>query len=84
MTPIEQVRQALSGIECHDDSGLLRSKSKDFHWYSPVLSALLQDKTADLLVIPKDVEELRRVASACVRFRVNVTLRGGGTGNYGQ
>lgn len=84
MTPVEQVRHALHGIECHDDPGLLRSKSKDFHWYSPVLSALLQDKTADLLVIPKDVEELRRVASACARFRVNVTLRGGGTGNYGQ
>ncbi|MCJ0761662.1 FAD-binding oxidoreductase [Variovorax terrae] len=81
---IESLKQALAGIEWHDDPGLLRSKSKDFHWYSPVLTELLQDKTADLLVQPRDMDELRRVAAACARLRLPVTLRGGGTGNYGQ
>ncbi len=78
------LRRDLAGIECHDDPALLRSKSMDFHWYSPVLTELLRDKTADLLVVPRDMAELKRVAAACARHRVPVTLRGGGTGNYGQ
>lgn len=81
---MQALREQLQGIECHDEPGVLRSKSKDFHWYSPVLTGLLQDKVAELVVVPKDVGELRRVASACALARVPVTLRGGGTGNYGQ
>ncbi len=84
MSRIAALKQDLAGIECHDDPALLRSKSMDFHWYSPVLTELLKDKTADLLVVPKDMDELGRVAAACARHRVPVTLRGGGTGNYGQ
>ncbi len=78
------LRAELTGIECHDAPALLRAKSVDFHWYSPILTELLKDKTADLLVVPANLDELRRVASACARHRVPVTLRGGGTGNYGQ
>ena len=81
---LDRLRRDLAGIEAHDDPALLRSKSVDFHWYSPILSELLQDKTADLLVVPRDIGELHRIAAACARHRVPLTLRGGGTGNYGQ
>ena len=81
---LDRLRQDLAGIEAHDDPALLRSKSVDFHWYSPILSEMLRDKTADLLVVPRDIGELRRIAAACARHRVPLTLRGGGTGNYGQ
>ncbi len=84
MTDLRSLRQALDGIEMHDDPALLRAKSVDFHWYSPVLTELLRDKTADLLLVPRNMDQMRRIASACARARVPVTLRGGGTGNYGQ
>lgn len=84
MNQIETLKRALAGIEMHDDPALLRRKSKDYAWYSPVLSELLRDKTADLLVLPASIDELRLVAAACARQRIAVTLRGGGTGNYGQ
>ncbi len=84
MSAIDALRQDLDGIDMSDDAGLLRSKSKDYHWYSPVLSDMLRDKTADLLLRPKTVLELERIAAACARHKVPITLRGGGTGNYGQ
>lgn len=33
---------------------------------------------------PRTEDEIRRVVSACARDRVPITLRGSGTGNYGQ
>lgn len=84
MNAIVLLRRELAGIEAHDDPALLRSKSVDFHWYSPILSQQLRDKTADLLLVPHSIDELRRIAAACARHRVPLTLRGGGTGNYGQ
>jgi len=81
---IAAVRRDLAGIDCSDEPAVLRAKSTDFHWYSPVLTELLRGKVADLLVVPADLDQLARVAAACARHRVPVTLRGGGTGNYGQ
>ena len=58
--------------------------SSDFHTYSPVLEPLLAPCRAQLAVRVHSLEELRRVASACARHAVPLTLRGAGTGNYGQ
>ena len=33
---------------------------------------------------PRDVAEVLRLAAVCARHRVPLTVRGGGTGNYGQ
>jgi FAD/FMN-containing dehydrogenase len=84
MNALDRLRHDLAGIEIHDDPALMRSKSVDFHWYSPVLTDLLRDKSADLLAVPHTIDELQRIAAACARLRVPLTLRGGGTGNYGQ
>jgi FAD binding domain len=62
----------------------LRGKSQDFFWYSPILKEQLKDCIADLVVMPRDEEEVRLVAAAVARWRVPLTIRGGGTGNYGQ
>ena len=53
-------------------------------WFSPVLKRQLQGKVADLVVVPRDEADVMRVASAAARYRVPITIRGGGTGNYGQ
>ncbi|MCS7464003.1 FAD-binding oxidoreductase [Paenibacillus doosanensis] len=58
--------------------------SKDFYWYSPILTELLDGKTADVIVYPLNEEEVKRVLSLAVQHEVPVTVRGAGTGNYGQ
>jgi FAD/FMN-containing dehydrogenase len=66
------------------DPVIVRRRSRDFFWYSPVLNAQLNGKSADLIVAPRDEAEVIRVAAACVRHRIPLTVRAGGTGNYGQ
>ncbi len=58
--------------------------SRDFYWYSPVLKKLLEDKTADVVVQPVSVDEIRQVLHCCYSRAIPVTARGAGTGNYGQ
>ncbi len=58
--------------------------SRDFYWYSPVLKAALDDKVADVVVQPVSVEEICAVMRHCHAENVPVTVRGAGTGNYGQ
>ena len=58
--------------------------SRDFYWYSPVLRPLLDGKRADVVVQPATKEEIVRVMRYCHAQNVPVTVRGAGTGNYGQ
>jgi FAD/FMN-containing dehydrogenase len=76
--------QDIAGIAYSRDAHQLAIKSKDYYWYSPILKAELEDKQGDLIVSPKSEEEVLRVAAACAKHRLNITVRGGGTGNYGQ
>ena len=75
---------AIDGIRVIDNPAEVRLKSRDFFWYSPLLKETLGDKSADLVVCPRDEADVIRVARAAARFHVPVTPRGGGTGNYGQ
>jgi FAD/FMN-containing dehydrogenase len=63
---------------------IVRRRSRDFFWYSPILNEQLDGKSADLIVTPRDEAEVVRIAAACARHRVPLTVRAGGTGNYGQ
>ena len=74
----------IDGIEVIDSPQTVRLKSRDYFWYSPILNAKLKKCWAHLVVLPADEAEVLRVAAACAKHRVPVTLRGGGTGNYGQ
>ncbi len=58
--------------------------SHDFYWYSPVLRPKLVDKIADVAVQPISVNEVLAVLRYAVRRDVPLTVRGAGTGNYGQ
>ena len=78
------LRRELAGIATADDPATLKLKSRDFFWFSPILKPLLDDKRADLVAAPRDKDEVLRVAAACAKHRVPLTVRGGGTGNYGQ
>ncbi|MBL8382549.1 MAG: FAD-binding oxidoreductase [Burkholderiales bacterium] len=80
----EGLAGALAGIECSRDPGRLAAASRDYYFYSPILAEVLDGRVGELLVRPRDEAEVVRVAAACARFRVPLTIRGGGTGNYGQ
>ena len=87
MTPPEKLaafRADIGDIACQDDAKALAVKSKDYYWYSPILKALLDDKLAQLIVVPTSEAEVMTIAAAIARHRIALTIRGGGTGNYGQ
>jgi FAD/FMN-containing dehydrogenase len=81
---LERLKQRIGGIRFEDNPALVRQKSRDFYWYSPVLKRQLDAVTGDLVVAPASEAELRQVMAACFELRIPLTPRGGGTGNYGQ
>ncbi len=62
----------------------LRRRSRDFFWYSPVLNKQLHGLSADILALPRHESDVIRVAASCAKRRIPLTVRAGGTGNYGQ
>jgi FAD/FMN-containing dehydrogenase len=84
MTDYQALKKELDGIEVEDNPTLVRQKSRDFHWYSPILKAQLANVTGDLVVSPKTEEEVIRLLKVAYAHDVPVTARGTGTGNYGQ
>jgi len=84
MSAIAALKADLDGLQIEDNPQIVKQKSRDFFWYSPVLKEQLDDVTGDLVVTPKSEEEVIRVLKACYAAEVPVTTRGSGTGNYGQ
>jgi len=62
----------------------LERLSHDRFDYSPVLTPLLRDRRAQLVVQATTTAQVLKVAKACARAGVALTVRGAGTGNYGQ
>jgi len=83
-TRIAGLLAELPGIEAETDPVLVRLKSRDFYWFSPVLRPLLDGKRGEVVIRPADEVQVLAVLAACLRHRVPVVPRGGGTGNYGQ
>jgi FAD/FMN-containing dehydrogenase len=81
---VTALRRDLDGLKIEDNPAIVKQKSRDFFWYSPVLKRQLDHVTADLVVSPKSESEVIRILEACYRHGVPVTPRGSGTGNYGQ
>lgn len=77
-------RDAIGDIPVYDDDRLLQAKSRDYYWYSPILKADLDRHSGQLLVQPRSEAEVITVAATAARLRIPLTLRGGGTCNYGQ
>ena len=85
MTPnIAAAREALSHLDIEQNDTLVRNKSRDFFWYSPVLKDRLDHVTADFVVAPRSEAEVIEVLKVCYAHDCPVTTRGAGTGNYGQ
>ena len=84
MTALQSFLAEISPIEFTQNAAQVAAKSRDYFWYSPILTELLDGKVGDVVVTPRTQEDVVRVAAACAKHRIHITVRGGGTGNYGQ
>lgn len=84
VSAVEQLQFQLPDLDWITDPGRIERLSQDFSWFSPVLKRELQGKLADVVVRPRTEDEIRQLVAACARLKVPVTIRGSGTGNYGQ
>jgi FAD/FMN-containing dehydrogenase len=81
---VNAAKAALAHLDIDDNPVSVKAKSRDFFWYSPVLKARLDHVTAAFVVAPRDEAEVIEVLRAAHAHDVPVTVRGAGTGNYGQ
>ncbi len=81
---IAAFRKMIGGVKCEDNAVLVKQKSRDFYWYSPVLKRELEAVTGDIVVSPVSEAEVATVLAAAHKLKIPVTPRGSGTGNYGQ
>jgi FAD/FMN-containing dehydrogenase len=83
---LEALANALraSGLEPIRQPDELKRLSQDRHDFSPLLTPLLSGCRAQLAVRVGSVDQVRQVAAACFQAKVPLTVRGAGSGNYGQ
>ena len=81
---IAALKRRLGPIRCEDNAAIVKQKSRDFYWYSPVLKRQLDAVSADLIVSPANEAQLIETLAAAYALAIPVTPRGAGTGNYGQ
>jgi FAD/FMN-containing dehydrogenase len=79
-----ELRERAPDLPLVSEPAELSRLSRDFHDYSPVLVPLLAGCRAQLAARPRSVAQVRAAAGACARQGVPLTVRGAGTGNYGQ
>lgn len=84
MSDIKRLKKLLGTIKAEDNPLIVKQKSRDFFWYSPVLKRQLDKVAGDLVVMPKNEAEVVETLRLCHECGVPVTPRGAGTGNYGQ
>lgn len=81
---VAAAKAALSHLDIEEKDVAIRTASRDFFWYSPVLKARMDHLLADFVVRPKTEAEVIEILKTCYAHGVPVTTRGAGTGNYGQ
>ena len=81
---LEALINSLSGIEIISERSQLVKLSQDYHNFSPILASQLAGKVGDVAVRPINQAEVIKVAAACAKYKIPITVRGAGTGNYGQ
>ncbi|MEO8891210.1 MAG: FAD-binding oxidoreductase [Coleofasciculaceae cyanobacterium] len=80
----DAIKSELSPIETITDPIQVTKLSLDYYHFSPILQPQLADKRGDLVVRPTNEAEVIKIAGICVKYKVPLTVRGAGTGNYGQ
>ncbi|WP_252312546.1 FAD-binding oxidoreductase [Sinobaca sp. H24] len=82
---VERLKNTIADqTEITSDNDTVERLSKDAYWYSPILYKELNGMKAECAVFPKNEEEVRTVVAFAVKEKIPLTVRGSGTGNYGQ
>lgn len=81
---LTSLQHQLQDLDLITDPSQVLKLSQDYCHFSPVLYPQLGQKRGDLVVKVRREAEVVRVAQACVQQGVPLTVRGSGTGNYGQ
>lgn len=81
---IDAFVRAVAPIRCETNPALVKQKSRDFYWYSPVLKRQLDHVAADVVATPASEAEVVQILKSAYALGIPVTPRGSGTGNYGQ
>ncbi|MEM9222487.1 MAG: FAD-binding oxidoreductase [Pseudomonadota bacterium] len=81
---LDALKRDLPDLRLEENPRLVLQKSRDFYWYSPVLKRQLAEVTAEAVASPTSEDEILMILGACWRHEIPVTVRGAGTGNYGQ
>lgn len=80
----EKLTKVLDEEKVATDLPTRQRLSEDYYWYSPILKEMLDDKVADYVVFPENEEDIIAILRFAVTNHIPVTVRGSGTGNYGQ
>jgi FAD/FMN-containing dehydrogenase len=80
----DSIASELAGIEQTSEPAQLAKYSLDYYHFSPVLQEKLEAKRGNLWVRPSNEGEILQIARICLKYRLPLTVRGAGTGNYGQ
>lgn len=78
------IKRHLSSLDWITEDKEIEKLSKDYYWFSPLLKSELDGKRADAVVRPLTREELAIIVAECAKTKTPITMRGAGTGNYGQ
>ncbi|MGA1132844.1 MAG: FAD-binding oxidoreductase [Prochlorotrichaceae cyanobacterium] len=73
-----------NALEIIDDPSQVAKLSQDYYHFSPILQNQLVDRYGEIVLRPRTEADILQVAAACVQHRMPLTVRGAGTGNYGQ
>jgi FAD/FMN-containing dehydrogenase len=81
---LDKLEKIVGASQTFTDARVLETFSKDQYAFSPVLLELLREKRADVMVAPDSSEQLEKIVSLAALENIPLTLRGAGSGNYGQ
>src|SRR5262245_11115775 len=81
----DELREIVGARDGRTARAARRSLCKYYSWFPPVVEAEVASWTpAELAVKPQSTEQVLAIARVARGRRIPLTVRGGGTGNYGQ
>ena len=83
-TLLTNLQSQLPDLECITDANQVLRLSQDYNHFSPILQPIFADKRAIAVLRPAYETDVLAIAKFCVAHQIPLTVRGAGTGNYGQ